>query len=287
MPAMARSHPPVVDVHIHPPIGSHIPSGYDAYLNERYPGGARWLAEQFGSPERVIANMDASGVDYSLVLAQVVPITSEVVTNEMVAEFCRGQPRLLPCATVNPYLEHDPAGLLERLVVEQGFRALKLYPTYGYYYPNDRLLYPVYAVAQRLGIPVLVHTGSSVFPGSRLKYGDPLYLDDVAVDFPNLAILQSHGGRPIWYDHAETLARYHPNVYIDISGLPPQKLPEYFPNLRRLARKLVFGSDWPGPPGTVRGNIEAIRALGLPEDVTADILGGTAARLLRLEQPGG
>jgi predicted TIM-barrel fold metal-dependent hydrolase len=274
---------PVIDIHIHPPIGRQRPAGYDAYMRHRFPEGADWVEERYGTPEAILANMDASGVDYSLLLAQTVPITSEVVTNERLAAFCRGWPRLLPCATVNPYLEHDPAGVLERLVTEQGFRALKLYPTYAYYYPNDRLLYPIYAVAERLQVPVLVHTGSSVFPGSRLKYGDPIYLDDVAVDFPDLAILQCHGGRPIWYSHAEALVRFHRNVYIDVTGLPPHKLPEYFPVLPRIAHKLVFGSDWPGPPGTVRGNVDAIRALGLPEDVTALILGGTAARLLKLE----
>jgi len=276
--------PPIVDIHIHPPIGGQVPAGYADYIRERYPEGPEWLGREFGRPEQIVAHLDQNGVDYAMLLAQTVPITSELLTNEHLADFCHGQPRLIPCATVNPYLERDPAGTLERLVVERGFRALKLYPTYGYYYPNDRMLYPVYAAAQRLRIPVLFHTGSSVFPGSRLKYGDPLYLDDVAVDFPDLAILQSHGGRPIWYAHAAALARFHPNVYIDVSGLPPRKLPEYFPDLRRIAAKLVFGSDWPGPPGTVRGNVEAIRALGLPEEVTAAILGGTAARLLGLDE---
>ena len=69
-----------------------------------------------------------------------------------------------------------------------------------------------------------------MFPGARLKYGDPLYLDDVAVDFPELAICLSHGGRPFWYDRAFALARLHRNVYIDAAGLPPRKLLDYFPD---------------------------------------------------------
>jgi predicted TIM-barrel fold metal-dependent hydrolase len=97
-------------------------------------------------------------------------------------------------------------------------------------------LYPLYAKAQELGIPVMWHTGSSVFKGSRLKYGDPLYIDDVAVDFPEL---------------------------------------------ERVADKTLFGSDWPSVP-TIRKNIETIRSLPLSEKAKAQILGGNAARLLKL-----
>lgn len=274
---------PVVDLHVHPAVAAEMPAGFEAYLRAHRPEGLEGLLERYGRPEQMVAYLDENGVDYALILPEVAPITSAVVTNEAVAEFCRGQPRLLPCATINPYLVHEPARALERLVLDQGFRALKLYPTYVYFYPNDALLYPIYAVAERLGIPVLVHTGSSVFPGSRLKYGDPLYLDDVAVDFPGLSILLCHGGRPIWYDRAEALARLHPNVYVDVAGLPPHKLPSYFPQLDRLAHKFVFGSDWPGLPGEIRDNVAAIRALPLAEEAKELILGGTAARLLRIE----
>lgn len=280
---MSRSRTPIVDVHVHPPVRAPMPAGYAAWIRRNEPRGAEWLVARYGTPEQLLAYLDANGVDYALLLAEVAPITSAVVSNETVADFCAGHPRLLFAATINPYLVHDPGRELEQLVRERGARALKLYPTYAYFYPNDRLLAPVYAVAQRLGIPVLVHTGSSVFPGARLKYGDPLYLDDVAVDFPELVILLSHGGRPIWYDHAEALVRLHPNVYVDVAGLPPKNLPTYFPQLRRLAHKFVFGSDWPGIPGDIRDNLAAIRALPLDDEQKTALLGGTAARLLRLD----
>jgi predicted TIM-barrel fold metal-dependent hydrolase len=280
---VADARAPVVDIHIHPPIGTLIPESFAAFIGGDHPGGFAGLMERYGTREQLLAHLDANGVDYGVLLAQTVPLTSEYLEPERLADFCAGHPRLIPCATVNPYLVLDPARELERLVTQRGFRALKLYPTYAYFYPNDRVLYPVYAVAERLRIPVLVHTGSSTFRGARLKYGDPLFLDDVAVDFPELSILLSHGGRPLWYDHAETLIRFHEHVYVDVAGLPPRKLPEYFPNLRRLAHKFVFGSDWPGPAVDIAANIQAIRELDLGAAVTADILGGTAARLLRLE----
>jgi len=167
----------------------------------------------------------------------------------------------------------------------RSWRGLKLGPTYGHFYPNDAVLYPAYAVAQEKGIPVLVHTGTSVFKGSKLKYGAPLLLDEIAVDFPDLVIVQAHSGRGFWYDQAFTLARYHQNVYMELAGLPPHKLFIYFPQLERLADKVLFGSDYPGVP-SLRGNIEAIRALPLSEEAKEKILGGNARRLLGVGKEG-
>ncbi len=272
----------IVDFHVHV-----------ARYEQPTPSLAEWTALNSGAdpaafyrewddPARYVAYMDANGVDYSVVLAEISPITTGVATNEQVLDFCAASPRLLPFATVNPFTVHDPARVVETLVTERGMRGLKLYPTYNYFYPNDALIYPIYAVAERLGIPVMVHTGSSVFAGARLKYGDPLFLDDVAVDFPRLPLLITHGGRPFWYDRAGALARLHPRVYIEIGGLPPRRLREYFDDLDRLAPKLVFGSDWPGIPGRLAENIAAVRELGLSAASSERILGGNAAELLGL-----
>jgi len=110
-------------------------------------------------------------------------------------------------------------------VCEWGTCGLKLYPTYNCFYPNDNMVYPVYVAAERLQIPVMVDTGSSVFAGSRLKYGDPVYLDDMAVDFLRPSQLITYGGRPFWYDQAMALATLHPNVYVEVgcrlSACPP------------------------------------------------------------------
>ncbi|HEY5729170.1 MAG TPA: amidohydrolase family protein, partial [Anaerolineales bacterium] len=131
------------------------------------------------------------------------------------------------------------------------------------------------------GLPMLVHTGSSVFKGSRIKYGDPLLLDDVAVDFPHLTILMAHCGRPFWYDHAAWMARQHENVYMEVSGLPAKKLLEYFPRLEELSDKVVYGSDWPGNPD-LRRNPDAIRGLPISEKAKQAILYDNAAKILKL-----
>ena len=106
-----------------------------------------------------------------------------------------------------------------------------------------------------------------------------LFFDDVAVDFPDLKIVMAHGGRGPWYEEAMTMVRLHRNVYIDVTGLPPQKLTEFFPDMRRFADKFVFGTDW--PTVDVKKNIEAICSLDLPADAVAKILGQNAWRLLR------
>lgn len=274
---------PIIDFHVHLASYEQPTRSLRSYV-EQYAGiDLDSFARRWGSPESYLAYMDANGVDYSVVLAELAPITTGVADNDRVLQFCAASPRLIPFATVNPNVMLDPAGELERLVQERGMRGLKLYPTYNYFYPNDNMLYPIYAVAERLRLPVMVHTGSSVFAGSRLKYGDPLYLDDVAVDFPRLNLLITHGGRPFWYDRAAALARLHANVYIEVGGLPPQRLPQYFGDLERLASKMVFGSDWPGVPRSVGENIAAIRSLPISDRAKDLILGGNAARLLGLD----
>ena len=273
----------IVDMHVHlieyQPYHPWVIDWMRQSLGDQTEGFAR----RFREPANMVQYLREAGVDYAVVLAEVSPITTGMCSNEQVVEFCRGHRQLIPFASINPFLQSRPAEELERCVRELGMRGVKLYPTYQYFYPNDAMLYPLYARAVELGIPVMVHTGSSIFRGARLKYGDPLYLDDVAVDFPGLNLILVHGGRGFWYDRAFFLARLHPNVHLEISGLPPQHLLNYFPEVERIPEKVLFGSDFPGMP-FIRQNIEAIRGLPLKEKTKELILGGNAARLLGLAE---
>jgi predicted TIM-barrel fold metal-dependent hydrolase len=240
------------------------------------------LVERYGAPEKFLQCLDENGVDYAVVLAETSPLSAGLATNEQLLEFCSASDRLIPFGTVNPYMDYRPAHIIRDLGESGAIRGLKLYPNYQYFYPNDAKLYPVYSVAEGLGLPIMFHTGSSVLPGSRMKYADPIHWDDVAVDFPALTILQCHGGRPFWHDRSFMLCRLHENVYIDVAGLPPQNLLQYFPELERLPTKFVFGTDWPGMPKTIRQNVEAIRNLDISEETARMILGGNAAKILGL-----
>jgi len=252
------------------------------------PSAQEW-SKKFGTDFDAILNKNTiakflatEGVEYAVALAEVSPATTGYISNEFVADFCRDVPNLIPFANINPYLIPQPAEKLTYYVQEMGFRGLKLLPSYQYFYPNDRIMYPIYEKAQALKIPVLVHTGSSTFKGTKIKYADPLYLDEIAVDFPELVIVQAHGGRGFWYERAFFLAKLHPNVYLEISGLPPQKLLEYFPHLEDIGDKVIFGSDWPGIPG-IKKNIEIIQNLPLKEETKQKILGFNAAKILGIK----
>jgi hypothetical protein len=272
---------PVVDFHIHPVVEGSANPWIVEWMRESYGPGLEEHMAAFADPDNLAAFLRSAGVDYACILAEDSPATTGVTSNEDVARICAGRPQFIPFATLNPYTTNRPSRELRRLVETYGFRGVKLYPTYQFFYPNDREIYPIYAVAEELGLPVMFHTGSSVFRGSRIKYGDPLYLDDVAVDFPDLPLIMAHSGRGFWYDRAFFLARLHANIYMEVSGLPPKRLLEHFPELERISDKVVFGSDWPGVLN-VPGNIQAVRELPLAEEAKEKILGGNAARLLGL-----
>jgi hypothetical protein len=248
--------------------------------------GLAHLQTVLASPESLLKFMDEQGIDYVVALAEMNTMITGVSLNDRVAEFCRGSERLVPFANINPYVTFNQVSELERCVTKLGVKGLKLYPTYQHFYPNDNKLFPIYERAQELSIPVMVHTGSSVFPGSLMKYGDPLFLDEIAVFFPRLKIIQSHAGRGFWYDRAFFLAGLHENVYMDITGLPPQNLLKYFPDLERNADKIIFGSDWPGIID-IKRNVAAILELPISKSTKAKILGKNAAILLDIEETRG
>lgn len=270
-----------IDFHVHMGVYTYHNPWVTEWMKQAHPVGYEQYIRRYDDPGAFEELLSAEGVDYACVVAELNHATTGLCTNEQVREFCRGRAKLIPFCDVSPRLFSDLGDALRRKVEDEGFRGLKLYPTYQHYHLNDPRMYPLYQAAQDLGIPVLIHTGSSVFKGSRLKYGDPLSLDDVAVDFPRVNLVMGHAGRGFWYDRAYFLAKLHPNVYMEVSGLPPSKLMTYFPELDRITEKVIFGSDWPGMPW-IRRNMEAIRELPLPAEGVENILGGNAARLLRL-----
>jgi hypothetical protein len=114
----------------------------------------------------------------------------------------------------------------------------------------------------------MVHTGTSIFPGARCKYGRPMELDDVALDFPDLTILMAHGGRPLWMDEAFFILRRHRNVHLELSGIPPARIPDYFPRLQEVGDRVVWGTDWPSPGvKDLRQNLDQFLALDLPDEL--------------------
>lgn len=199
-------------------------------------------------------------------------------TNEFVTRYARSAPdRLIPIGGVHPRFTTDPRSEVGRLA-DAGIRALKIHPPHMKIRPEDyldasnsagRALAAIYAAASERKLPVIIHTGTSIFPGARSRLGDPIGIDDVAVDHPDLTIVMAHGGRPIWMETCFFLLRRHRNVWLDLSGIPPKKLPDYFPRLAEVADRVLFGTDWPSPGvKDIGANADAL--LALPSSYLSD-----------------
>src|SRR5260370_23511765 len=187
--------------------------------------------------------------------------------NAFAAKYGRANPeRPLPYGGVGPRVTRDPAGDVDKLV-DLGVRVLKIHPpTQGSpanaYSDGLDALGAIYRRCEQRGLPVMVHTGTSIFPGARSKYGNPMELDDIAIDFPDLRIVMAHGGRPLYMEEAFFVLRRHRAMRLDVSGIPPARLLEYFPRLSELADRVLWGTDWPSPGvKDMRNNIDQFLAL--------------------------
>ena len=277
----------ITDCHIHiQPAGIELKPAAEALMQasgadyERMKTFAR-------SPAAFLQYLDQIGVDRAVLIGSVSPevIGLDARINSFYAGYARENPRrLIPCGGLHPrHTENFLADLDELLRL--GIRLIKIHPPHQLFYPNEYLsglkeLELLYRAAEANGIPVMFHTGTSVFPGARNKFGDPIHIDDVAVDFPQLKIILAHGGRPLWMPTAFFLVRRHANVYLDISSIPPRQLLNWFPRLEEIAHKTLFGSDWPGPGGVdIRRNIDALLAMPLSEGAKEQILGKTSLAL--------
>lgn len=245
------------------------------------------IEEYCRSAKAFLQYLDGAGVDRAVLINYVAPevigFTAEV--NQFVANYVKEDPkRLISCGSLHPRHSTNILADVEQLL-RLNIRMIKIHPPHQLLYPNDYLqgvkeLEIIYRAAEANGVPVMFHTGTSIFPGARNKYGDPMYLDDVALDFPKMKVLLAHGGRPLWMDSAFFLLRRHANMYLDISGIPPKSLLQYFPRLAEIAHKTLFGSDWPGPGvPDVGKNLADFRALDLSAEVQQQILSSTALSL--------
>ncbi|MBZ5647521.1 MAG: amidohydrolase family protein [Acidobacteriia bacterium] len=273
----------ITDCHIHiQPVEMFKPAALEAMKKKRE--NFAQIEEFCRSPKSFLKHMDACGLDRAVLINYVAPevigFTSGV--NQFVADYVKEDPkRLIPCGSLHPRHTQNIMADVEQLL-KLGIRMIKIHPPHQLLFPNDYLigvkeLEIIYRAAEANGIPVMFHTGTSIFPGARNKYGDPMYVDDVAVDFPRLKILLAHGGRPLWMHTAFFLVRRHANVFLDISGIPPKTLLKYFPRLHEIASKTLFGTDWPGPGvPDIKQNLDDFRALPLADAAKQQILTGTA-----------
>jgi hypothetical protein len=174
----------------------------------------------------------------------------------------------------------DPAADARELV-RLGIKLLKIHPVHQHVHADDKRLHPAYRELQERRMPVIIHTGSSKFPGADNQYADPAPVARLAAEFPDLPIIIAHGGRPNFTKEALAIVAKHPNTWLDLSSCPPSRLAAYFGDLNALAERTLWGSDWPGPgvPG-MGANIQAFKALGLAAETQRKILHDNAKTLL-------
>jgi predicted TIM-barrel fold metal-dependent hydrolase len=274
---------PLVDAHMHVPRLSTLKPAWREWAAE-FGAGHDWRSVYDDDGDPVPAALDAlleeEGVDRALLFCEYSPRATGIQAIEDNLPLVEQNPvRFRLVANVNPHLHHPLAAEVERQL-DLGAVALKIHPVHGAFNPGDRELYAAYGVCADRNVPVIVHTGTSAFPGARARCGDPALLLDPVEDFPEVDFVFAHGGRGWWYDTAAFLALQKPNVWLDIAGLPPRNLPKYYERVDfdRLATKMVFGTDWPGVPGVAR-NARALTGLGWPEEVLRGVLSGNAAKL--------
>ncbi len=245
-----------IDFHTHAeePCGCHGDDGYDELQTT--------MAKYFGAPWVNPPTIPETAQHFreQNIAAVIFPVDAERETgyrrykNEEVAELAaENDDILIPFASIDPAKGKLGAREARRLVDDFGIQGFKFHPTMQGFYPNERWAYPLYEAIAETGKPALFHTGQtgvgSGMPGGngmRLKYSNPMYIDDVAVDFPDMPIILAHPSFP-WQEESLAIAQHKPNVYIDLSGWSPK----YFPKIliqyanTMLREKMLFGSDWP------------------------------------------
>ena len=278
-----------IDVHVHVEQDAHGHLSLDSELVEAAAAYFKRAPDQPTVPEI------AEHYRAQKMAAVVFTVDSESTTghpplsNEEIADAAAEHADvLIPFGSIDPARGAAGVRSARRLVEDHGVRGFKFHPSIQAFEPNDRAVYPLYEELQSLGVPALFHTGQtgigSGLPGGRgikLRYSDPMLLDDVAADFPGLTIILAHPSVP-WQDAAIAVATHKANVYIDLSGWSPKYFP---PQLVRAANtllkhKVLFGSDYPmlTPERWVRD----FEQLEMKDDVRPLIMKENAIRALGL-----
>lgn len=195
---------------------------------------------------------------------------------------------MIPFASIDPAKGKAGAREARRLVREFGVRGFKFHPTMQGFFPNDRMAYPLYEAIAEEGAIALFHTGQTGVGagmrggmGMRLKFSNPIHLDDVAADFPDMTIILAHPSFP-WQEEALSVATHKPNVYIDMSGWSPKYFPPILVQYANtiLKQKMLFGSDWPAI--TPDRWLDDFAKIDIREEVRPMILKNNARRVLGL-----
>src|SRR5437899_1177184 len=224
----------VIDIHVHiNPWRMMRQVALDTFLKGR---DSSRMQSYMDDPSLFLGYLDSQEVERAGLInyvSDLMGFTAE--TNDFVSRYCSIDPRrLIAFGSVHPVSCQNVEAEMRRLLDRLQLRAIKIHPVHqefaanAYRYGLDNLA-KIYRICESDGVPVMIHTGTSIFPGARNVYADPLACDDVAVDFPNLKLILAHGGRPIWMETAFFLLLRHKNVPLAILDNPPQLVYKSYP----------------------------------------------------------
>lgn len=264
---------------------------------DRWPAEFKSIFQRYGTVEifergvtleQMIDEMDSAGVE-RVMLSAFGYGDVHIITNEEVSEVVAKHPdRFTGVGTVDPRGKPmDVLREIERLAKDLGLRGLRLEP-YGYGNgmvgapPNEKMYWPVYAKCVELGLPVAIQVGHTG-PLLPSEAGRPIYLDEVALAFPELVIIGCHLGQP-WHEEMMILAWKHPNVYVETSARAPKHWPESFVKFASTygQDKVLWATDY--PLLSFERTLKELRDLGLKDDVYRKIVRDNTARVFRLEE---
>jgi predicted TIM-barrel fold metal-dependent hydrolase len=282
----------VIDFRVRPPIVEAYPEipELDHYGDLYKHSVAATRSDIERGWEALIEQMDEAGVQIAVVLAEDVEATlGKKVRNEAIAEGIKQYPnRFRGLASVDPHKGHAAVEELEGAVRDLGMVGLTLWPCFHQMYCSDRRYYPLYEKCLELGIFVVIHTSVNFSKVAPLDLGRPVYLDQVAIDFPELPIVASHAGWP-WVLEMIAVAWRHSNVMMETSAMRPKHMmkqdsgwgPLFNYGNSILADRVMFATAWPLLP--FARSIEEYRQFPITDDVKEKWLYGNAARLLGIE----
>ena len=277
----------ITDIHIHIQPWRDLKPQVQEVMRRGKEDHWEFLLALMDDPKALLEIMDRAGVWRAGLVNYPSPdiMGFTNTTNDFAARYASANPeRLLPYGGVHPRFATAPAAEVDRLI-ELGIRLLKIHPNHQAFPANAYTqglegLGTIYRRCEERGLPVMVHTGTSIFPGARSKWGNPMELDDVAIDFPDLRLVMAHGGRPLYMEEAFFILRRHRQVRLDVSGIPPLKLLDYFPRLSEIADRVLWGTDWPSPGvKDLRSNIDQFLTLPLNDSQRRAILETNALTL--------
>jgi hypothetical protein len=279
-----------IDVHVHAEVSCHDPE--DPVMAKFFDAASAYFKAERKRPtmQETIDYYRAQNIAFVLFTVDCESgIGAKRVSNYEVAEIAgKNDDIVIPFASIDPRKGKYGAREARDLVENHGVRGFKFHGIMQDCHPADRVAYPIYEVIAEYKLPAIFHTGHSGMGtgmrgggGVRLKYGQPILIDDVAVDFPDIKFILAHPSWP-WTDESLSMALHKDNVFIDLSGWSPKYFPKQviqYANTQ-LKHKMMFGSDWP----LIRPEkwIDAARDAGFREEVLPLIMKENAVRVLGL-----